>query len=305
VPPSETDLYVDEQRRLTGLAYRLTGSWADAEDAVQDAFSRWYALAPGERAEIRSPEAWLTTVTSRLCLDLLRSARVRRERYVGRWLPEPLPHAVTASLDVDRTDDPADRAVQDESLSTAFLVMLESMTPAERVAFVLHDVFAYTFAEIAITLERSPAAARQLASSARRRIGAAARPASSGTDHAAAVHRLRLAWEAGDIGALVGILDPGVTLVADGGGVVAAALRPVHGADAVARYFATVSAQAAGLTLHERSVNGRPGLVAEHAGSPATVAAFAFAGGRIVRIWAVRNPDKLSLWGAAPQPGTR
>ena len=295
MPLSETDLFVDEQRRLTGLAYRLTGSWADAEDAVQDAFSRWHALAPDDRAEIRSPEAWLTTVTGRICLDLLRSARVRRERYVGEWLPEPLPHDVAATLAVD----PADQALRDESLSTAFLVMLEAMTPAERVAFVLHDVFAYSFAEIAVTLDRSPAAARQLAASARRRVDARAPAVAHTTDHADAVHRLRLAWEAGDIGALVGILDPGVTLVADGGGVVAAAVRPIYGADAVARYFATVSAQAAGLELREQTVNGRPGLVAAHAGSPATVAAFEFAGDRIVRIWAMRNPDKLRLWGAA------
>ncbi|MFD4961150.1 RNA polymerase sigma factor SigJ [Microbacterium sp. NPDC058389] len=299
MPLSETDLYVDEQRRLTGLAYRLTGSWADAEDAVQDAFSRWYALAPDDRSAIRSPEAWLTTVTGRLCLDLLRSARVRRERYVGEWLPEPLPHDVAATLALDPSGDPADQAVRDESLSTAFLVMLESMTPAERVAFVLHDVFAYSFAEIAVTLDRSPVAARQLASSARRRVTSALPAVAHTTEHSATIHRLRLAWEAADIGALVELLDPGVILVADGGGVVTAALRPIQGVDAVARYFATVPARTAGLTIVEQTVNGRPGLVAEHAGSPATVAAFEFAGGRIVRIWAVRNPDKLGLWGGA------
>jgi len=298
VPLSETDLYVDEQRRLTGLAYRLTGSWADAEDAVQDAFSRWYTLTADARSAIRSPEAWLTTVTGRICLDLLRSARVRREQYVGEWLPEPLPHHVTAGLAVD-VGDPAEQVVRDESLSTAFLVMLETMTPAERVAFVLHDVFAYSFAEVAVTLDRTPAAARQLASSARRRLTSADRSDAHDAGRTEAVHRLRLAWDTGDVGAVVGLLHPDVTLVADGGGVVTAALRPVHGSEAVARYIAAVSARAAGLELRERTVNGRPGLVAERAGSPATVAAFEFAGGRITRIWAMRNPDKLRLWRAA------
>ncbi|GAA5203458.1 RNA polymerase sigma factor SigJ [Microbacterium jejuense] len=299
MPLSETDLFVDERRRLTGLAYRLTGSWADAEDVTQDAFTRWHTLPADERSEIRSPEAWLTTVAGRLCLDLLRSARVRRERYVGEWLPEPLPHEVAVTLSVLRAGDPADQVVRDESLSMAFLVMLESMTPAERVAFVLHDVFAYSFPEIAEVLQRSPAAARQLASSARRQLRTDGRPRGATADHAAAIRRLRLAWESGDIGGLVGLLDPDVTLVADGGGVVGAARRPVRGADAVARYFATIAEQAGGLTLREQTVNGRPGLVAERAGAPATVAAFEVDGGRIVRIWAMRNPDKLRLWRAA------
>ncbi|MBD3943263.1 RNA polymerase sigma factor SigJ [Microbacterium sp. NEAU-LLC] len=292
-------MFVHERRRLTGLAYRLTGSWTDAEDVTQDAFARWFALDTDVRSAIRSPEAWLTTVVGRLCLDLLRSVRARRERYVGEWLPEPLPHEVASALVVGDASDPAEQAVRDESLSIAFLTMLESMTPAERVAFVLHDVFAFSFTEIAGILERSPAAARQLASSARRRLRADGPPVAATADHTDVVRRLRLAWESGDIGELVGILDPDVTLVADGGGLVGAALRPIHGAEAVARYVAAVSAQAPGLELREQSVNGLPGLVAERAGVAATVAAFEVAGGRVVRIWAVRNPGKLRLWGAA------
>ncbi|MYX45176.1 sigma-70 family RNA polymerase sigma factor, partial [Streptomyces sp. SID89] len=167
-----------ERRQLINVAYRLLGSVTEAEDAVQDAYARWYGLPHARREEIVSPGAWLTTVTGRICLDLLGSARARRERYVGAWLPEPLPdrtewnHAGAAG-----PGDPADQIVLDESVSMAFLVVLDSMTPAERVAFVLHDVFRYPFAEIAGVLDRTPAACKQLASSARRRAAAAPGPA--------------------------------------------------------------------------------------------------------------------------------
>ncbi|WP_205624291.1 sigma-70 family RNA polymerase sigma factor, partial [Amycolatopsis vancoresmycina] len=154
-----------ERQQLIGLAYRLLGSVSDAEDVVQEAYGRWYALTGPQREAIESPAAWLTTVAGRICLDLLGSARVRRERYVGEWLPEPVP--------AGRLADPADRVTRDESVTMAFLVVLDAMTPAERVAFVLHDVFGYPFAEVATVLGRTPAACRQLAGSARRRIGPA------------------------------------------------------------------------------------------------------------------------------------
>ncbi|NBH04796.1 sigma-70 family RNA polymerase sigma factor, partial [Amycolatopsis sp. SID8362] len=157
-----TSAIVHERRQLTGLAYRLLGSLSDAEDVVQEAFGRWYALSAPQREAIESPGAWLTTVAARLCLDLLGSARVRRERYVGEWLPEPVPD--------DPLADPADRVALAESVTMAFLVVLDAMTPAERVAFVLHDVFGYPFAEVAAVLDRSVPACRQLASAARRRV---------------------------------------------------------------------------------------------------------------------------------------
>ncbi|MFC3232870.1 sigma-70 family RNA polymerase sigma factor, partial [Streptomyces nitrosporeus] len=156
-----TDGIAGERRQLINVAYRLLGSLAEAEDAVQEAYARWYALPRNRRAEIVSPGAWLTTVTGRVCLDVLRSARTRRERYVGAWLPEPLPDR--AERDHGHGTDPADQMVMDESVTMAFLVVLESMTPAERVAFVLHDVFRYPFAEIAVVLGRTPAACKQLA----------------------------------------------------------------------------------------------------------------------------------------------
>ncbi|WP_030689758.1 RNA polymerase sigma factor SigJ [Streptomyces globisporus] len=292
---------VGERRRLINLGYRLLGSLAEAEDAVQETYARWYAMSPRRREAVESPEAWLTTVAGRVCLDMLGSARARRERYVGAWIPEPLP---------DRTEwaggraedgrsgpaDPADRVTLDESVNMAFLVVLESMTPAERVAFILHDVFKYPFAEVAEIVGRSPAACRQLASSARRRIRAGGRPAGPPAGQAALVRDFKEAWEAKDIKALVGLLAPDATMTADGGGLVGAALRPVEGSALIAQYIVHFADKAPGLELLERTVNGVPGLVAQNAGVTVTVAAFDLADGRISRIWVVRNPEKLQAW---------
>ncbi|MEU6843916.1 RNA polymerase sigma factor SigJ [Streptomyces sp. NPDC046716] len=291
-----------ERRHLTNLTYRLLGSLTEAEDAVQETYARWYGLSEQRRAAVENPGAWLTTVAGRICLDQLGSARVRRERYVGEWIPEPLPdraHATGAAGD----GDPADRITLDESVSMAFLVVLESMTPAERVAFVLHDVFRYAFAEIAEILGRTPAACRQLASSGRGRIRAA-RTATTGPDRQAVlVGDFKRAWQAKDIAALVALLDPDATMAADGGGVVAAARHPVVGGEEIARYLALFARKATGLVLRERTVNGTPGLVAEVDGVPATVAAFDCADGRVTRIWAVRNPEKLGAWARQAQNG--
>ncbi|MEV6330821.1 RNA polymerase sigma factor SigJ [Streptomyces sp. NPDC051909] len=286
---------VGERRHLINLAYRLLGSVAEAEDAVQETYARWYGLSRERQDAVGNPGAWLTTVATRVCLDQLGSARARRERYVGEWIPEPLP---------DRTewaDDPADRITLDESVNMAFLVVLESMTPAERVAFVLHDVFRYPFAEIAAMVGRTPAACRQLAASARRRLRtpAPSPAAAPATAPAGLVRAFKRAWEAKDIDALVSLLAPDATLVADGGGLVGAVLRPLEGATRIADYLLFIAAKAPGLTLLERTVNGTPGLVAQHTGTTVTVAAFETAGDRVTRIWAVRNPEKLGLW----QPG--
>ncbi|MET9515160.1 RNA polymerase sigma factor SigJ [Streptomyces sp. NPDC002994] len=292
---------VGERRQLINVAYRLLGSLAEAEDAVQETYARWYALSRQQQEAIESPGAWLTTVAGRICLDVLGSARVRRERYVGEWIPEPLP---------DRTEwlggragggraepaDPADQVTLDESVNMAFLVVLESMTPAERVAFILHDVFRYPFAEVAEIVGRTPAACRQLASSARRRIRAAQTPVVPTAGQAGLVRHFKEAWEARDIKALVDLLDPDATVIADGGGLVGTVLRPVVGSERIAQYLIHIAGKAPGLTLLERTVNGRPGLVAQHAGITVTVAAFSLTGGRISRIWAVRNPEKLRPW---------
>ncbi|MFH8384183.1 RNA polymerase sigma factor SigJ [Kitasatospora sp. NPDC018058] len=278
-----------ERRQLLNIAYRLLGSLAESEDAVQEAYARWYALPQARQEEILSPGAWLTTVTGRICLDLLGSARARRERYVGAWLPEPLPdHA-------ERDGDLADHIIQDESVTMAFLVVLETMTPAERVAFVLHDVFRYPFAEIADVLGRTPAACKQLASSARRRVDVAPAPMTS-AGQADTVRRVKEAWETRDIATLVALLDPAAVMTADGGGLVGTVLRPVEGGARIAQYMIAIADKAPGLELLERSVNGAPGLVAQRGGVVMTVASFEVTDGRVTRIWAVRNPEKLRPW---------
>jgi RNA polymerase sigma factor (sigma-70 family) len=251
-----------------------------------------------QREAIESPGGWLTKVASRICLDLLGSARARRESYVGEWLPEPLPDSTewTNGRSGGTTADPADRVTLDESINMAFLVMLESMTPAERVAFILHDVFGYSFAEVAEIVGRTPAACRQLASSARRRIRASQAPATSTAQRVDIVRDFKQAWEAKDIEALIGLLDPDATAIGDGGGLVSAVLRPIEGGEQIARAVVDVGGRAPNLALLERTVNGQPGLVAQQDGVTVTVMAFEVAGNRIRHIWAVRNPEKLRPW---------
>ena len=297
-PDPGLNAIMSERRQLINLAYRLLGSLAEAEDVVQETYARWYAMTRQQQEAIGSPGAWLTTVASRICLDLLGSARARRERYTGEWIPEPLPDPAewTSGRPGGATADPADRVTLDESVSMAFLVVLDTMTPAERVALILHDVFGYSFAEVAQITGRTPAACRQLASSARRRIRASQPPAAPAARQAGLVRDFKRAWEAKDIGALIALLDPGATVIADGGGLASAALRPIEGGEQIARYVADLADRAPSLTILERTVNGQPGLVAQQDGVTVTVFAFAVAAGRITRIWAVRNPDKLRPW---------
>ncbi|MBE1462289.1 RNA polymerase sigma-70 factor (ECF subfamily) [Kibdelosporangium phytohabitans] len=281
---------MSERRQLINLAYRLLGSLTDAEDVVQETYARWYAMSPGEQQAIDAPGAWLTTVASRICLDQLRSARARRERYVGEWLPEPLPEHT------DTPGDPADRVTLDESITMAFLVVLDSMTPAERVAFVLHDVFRYPFAEVAEVVGRAPTACRQLASSARRRVRAAQRAPIPSAEHAEVVRAFKQAWEAKDIEALVGLLDPDATAIGDGGGVVAAALHPIEGGERIAQGLVDIANGVPDLKVLERVVNGQPGLIGQMGGVTVLVAAFDIVDGRVKHIWGVRNPEKLKPW---------
>jgi RNA polymerase sigma factor (sigma-70 family) len=306
------DVLMSERRQLISLTYRLLGSLAEAEDAVQETYARWYGLSPEQRDAIESPGAWLTTVASRVCLNVLGSARARRETYVGEWIPEPVPERaewmsvgglaerVGGAVDAG---DPAERVTLDESVSMAFLVVLESMTPAERVAFVLHDVFRYSFAEVGVIVGRTPAACRQLASSARRRVRAARAPARPGAPsrseagQAGVIRAFKAAWEAKDIEALIGLLDPDATAVADGGGLALTFREPIEGGAAIARAWIEIANRARGnVRFAERVVNGQPGLVTEEDGVVVTVFAFEVAGNRIKRIWVVRNPEKLRSW---------
>jgi RNA polymerase sigma-70 factor (ECF subfamily) len=288
---------LSERRQLLNLGYRFLGSLTEAEDVVQETYARWYALTREQQDAIDSPARWLMKVASRICLDQLGSARARRERYVGEWIPEPLPDRAELTPHPDDWADPADRVTLDESVSMAFLVVLESMTPAERVAFVLHDVFHYSFAEVAEIVGRTPAACRQLASSGRRRIrdsrgsSGASTPQRSDT-----VREFKQAWAAKDIDALIALLDPGAVTVADGGGVASAVPHPIEGSAEVARALVGIAERAEDLRLLERTVNGQPGLVVQQSGATAAVLAFDVAGARVRRIWAVRNPEKLRPW---------
>jgi RNA polymerase sigma-70 factor (ECF subfamily) len=298
-PDQGLSVIMSERRQLISLTYRLLGSLAEAEDAVQETYARWYAMSPQEQDAIESPGAWLRTAASRICLNVLGSARSRRETYVGQWLPEPLPERTEwlTGRSGGTTIDPADRVALDESVSMAFLVVLESMTPAERVAFILHDVFRYPFAEVAEIVGRTPAACRQLASSARRRIRASRAPAVPTAQQAGIVRAFRQAWEAKDIDALISLLDPGATVVADGGGLAGA--QPIEGREQIARACVDLTDRAPGLTILERTVNGQPGLITQRDGVTAAVLAFDVAGDRIKHIWAVHNPQKLRPWTTA------
>ncbi|GAA3919387.1 RNA polymerase sigma factor SigJ [Streptomyces gulbargensis] len=273
--------------RLMGIAYGLLGSVDEAEDVVQDA---WLRLCGTERGTIRDLTGWLIVTTSRLAQDVLKSARHRREAYVGPWLPEPL----IGNLAEGGAVDPVDRVTLDESLGMAMLVVLESLTPAERTAFVLHDVFGLEFSEVAEAVGRTPAACRQLASRARKRVAAGApRFEVTAESRRHVVDAFAAACREGDIAGLLGLLDPGVVLRADGGGVVRAARRPVVGAERVSRYLAGISRKSPG-RFTVVAVNGLPGLVWSKDGTVVGVLSLTIGGGRITSVDLVRNPEKLT-----------
>ncbi|MFJ8624135.1 RNA polymerase sigma factor SigJ [Kitasatospora sp. NPDC093550] len=288
--PPAPDAFEANRRYLGSVAYRLLGSFTDAEDVLQDAWLRWQAA---DRSAVTDPRAFLTTVVTRLCYDQLGSARARREAYYGEWLPEP---AVTYA---DVPDTPAELAERGESVSLALLAVLEQLSPAERAAFVLHDVFAVGFEEIGSSLDRSPDAARQLASRARRRVKDGRRPG-GGTDraeHRQAVEAFAAATTRGDILALMEVLDPDVVWHSDGGGIVRAAVRPIHGADRVARTVTGLIAKwfTPDIATGPALVNGEPGLVWYDlpTGTVGGVLAFTVADGRITEAYVVVNPEKL------------
>ena len=271
------------------IAYRMLGSVAEAEDIVQEALLRLHrALEQGER--ISSPRAYLATVTTRLALDELRSARARREHYVGEWLPEPI---VT-----DPGEDPAARAEMADSLSLAFLVVLESLSPDQRAALLLRDVFDYGYDEIAALIGTSVANARQLAARARRQV-AERRPrfAASREQRDELARRFFAAAHQGDLGALEALLAQDVVLHGDGGGKVPALARSLHGRSRVARTllaWARQGLRVSGAVLHQVEVNGQPGaLLLDGTGKLIGVMALDIAGGQIQAVSAIVNPDKL------------
>lgn len=287
-----------ERDRLVGLAFRMLGTVADAEDAVQEAFVRWYRLDDDARAAVSNPVGWFARTTSRVCLDVLKSASRRHELYVGPWLPEPVPddrYRVPVPAD---DGDPADRAVRTASVSMALLTVMESMTPAERVAFVLRDVFGYPVAEIAEVLDRSPGAVRQLASSARSRVAALGPELPAGESSARLSAAFQQAANTGDVAALVRLLHPGVTLRSDGGGVARAALNPVHGPDKVARFVVGVLERQRPVRLASRVTDAGTLLTFDRGGSVSGVLELVVRGDAVVDVLIQWNPRKLALWHA-------
>jgi RNA polymerase sigma-70 factor (ECF subfamily) len=273
--------------RLVGVAYAVLGTRAEAEDVVSDC---WLSLVAADAREpVRDVEAWATVAVARRALDVLRSARVRREAYVGPWLPEP----VVASA--DPAADPADRVTLDERVSFALMVVLEALSPAERTAWVLHDLFGLPFADVAAVVGRTPAAVRQLAVRARAHVEAGAvRVEVDRAEQQRVAAAFLAAAGGGDLAALVRVLDPDVVLTSDGGGVVRAARRPVHGADDVARFLLGVSAKALpGTTVRPAVVTGAPGFVAVRDGRTVLVGVLTVGGGKVVRVDLVLAPDKL------------
>lgn len=281
-----------EQHRghLFAVAYRLLGEVAAAEDAVQEAFLRYQRAG----AEIRDLRAWLTTVVTRLCLDELRSARTRREQYVGPWLPEPLVRG--SDWAPAGAPDPAEEAEQLESLSMAMLVVLESLSPLERTVFVLREVFGYEYGELAEILGKSQAAVRQLAHRSREHVQAR-RPRFEPDPgrQREALEQLLLALASGNLRALIATLAEDAELLSDGGGLVPAARRPVIGQDRVARFLTSLAQRysTTGYTFEVATVNGAPGVVMRHEGAVDTVLSFDVVDGKVARILAVRNPAKL------------
>ena len=267
---------------LRAVAYRMLGSVTEADDAVQES---WLRLSRADAAAIDNQRAWLTTVVARVCLDMLRSRKARREEPLGPHVPEPI---------VSRADgvDPEHEALLADGVGLALLVVLETLAPAERLAFVLHDMFAVPFDEIAPMVDRSPAAARQLASRARRRVRGAPAPDADLGRQRAVVDAFLAAAREGDFDALVAVLDPDVVLRIDRGAVPAGASREVHGAEAVAHDVLARGARFAGIG-RPALVNGAAGVVVAPHGRPFAVAGFTVADGRVVEMDLLLDPARL------------
>jgi RNA polymerase sigma-70 factor, ECF subfamily len=290
MPSSAASEFEAHRSHLTAVAFRMLGNRSEAEDAVQEA---WLRFAQAE--EIRDVRGWLTTVTARICLDQLTSARVRRTSYTGEWLP---------AFAVDPDADPALSAERSDQVGIALLVVLERLTPEQRVAFVLHDAFGVPFEEVAAVLDTTPAAARQHASRGRRAA------AEGGIRHSAGVAEQRrvlsaflVAAQSGDVRALAAVLAPDVVAISDGGGVVRAALRPVHGWEKVARFFHGLISrrmdEVRDLTVEPVLVEGDAGVLVRGVwpdGSPVlSVLTAAVEDGRITGLFVQQNPEKVLL----------
>jgi RNA polymerase sigma-70 factor (TIGR02957 family) len=289
------DAFDRHRRLLFSVAYQMLGSVADAEDVVQDTWLRWSAA---DRSEVTDERAYLVRITTRLALDRLGSARARRETYVGPWLPEPLLTGAPPVAAAPRDPEPEEAVELGEQVSLALLVVLETLSPAERAVFVLREVFAMSVAEVAAALGRSEAAVRQMAHRAREHVQA--RQPRFDTDKRAqreVTERFFDAVGGGDLDALLEALAPDVVLISDGGGRTRAALRPIIGADKVARWLVAIARQGASipdLRMEVAEVNGWPAVVGWSGAEPFGSISLAVADGRIEQVLVVVNPDKLT-----------
>lgn len=281
---NSSDLFLEHRPLLFGIAYRMLGSAAQAEDAVQDTWVRWSRRSA---ADVQSAKAWLVSVITRRCIDELRSARRRREEYKGPWLPEPI---------VDETAKaPAEQAALADSLSFGFLLMLEELSSAERAVFVLREAFDYEFGEIAAILGKTEASCRQLLSRARRAMGSREQRAEETPAEAdRIVQRFLDACATGEVTELLAVLTDDAVLHTDGGGRVRSALRPIHTADRIARFFAGIHRKVLPATHRLLSVNGQLGVLSQDTRGGIYVTTFRFERGRIQAIYRVSNPDKLA-----------
>jgi len=290
--PDRARLFEDHRRLLHGVAYRMLGSWSEAQDVVQDCHLRWIEAAADE---VRSPRAWLVTVCTRCSLNRIRAARIRRKSYSGEWLPEPWPDPVSP-------DPGPDASVElDESISTALLLALERLSPSERASWILHDLFSLSFEEIAGILGRRPETCRQLASRGRRRLrDERPRYPSRPQEHRALLHTFFDAAREGAVDRLVSLLAPEAVLHTDGGGQVSALLEPVVGRDRVAEFFARLFSrwerQGRLVELCEVRFNGAPGLLLRVDGALETALSIASGPTGIEEIYAIRNPEKLRMF---------
>ena len=276
--------------RLFGIAYRMLGSRADADDMVQEAWLRW---SGGDAPpSLGSVDAWLVTIITRLCIDRLRAARQERDAYVGPWLPEPLIES--------ETDSPEVRLELLSDISTAFMLMLERLGPEERAAFLLHEVFDFDYAEIAAMLDKTEAACRQLLHRARERARADKRRFDVERDtQARLLEKFAQAMRSTDRDQMAALFTSDATFRGDGGGKVRATMRVVQGAEAIARFYAGFAIKHPQIALRPAIVNGLPGLVGTVDGRPDTILSFDYEGDRIRAVYVVRNPDKLALAGSA------
>ncbi|MFI2763706.1 RNA polymerase sigma-70 factor [Streptomyces echinatus] len=288
IADSATDVFEEHRPLLMGVAYRMLGRVADAEDVVQDAWLRWYQA---DRAEVREPRAYLVRITTRLAIDRLRQVQARGETYVGPWLPEPY-----LTEFADTAPDTEERAVLADTVSVAVLVVLESLSPLERAVFVLREAFGYPYAEIAALLDRGEPAVRQLAGRARRHV-AEGRPryAVDPARRRDLTERLLAAVAEGDLEGLMSMLALDVRLVGDSGGKAKAPVRTLHTADKVGRFLVGAAARSvpADLSLSVLEVNGGPAVLLLSGGKPDSLFQLDIADDRVTAVYVLRNPDKL------------